>query len=336
MFSKNLAGRLMARKNPFENLLQSESVKPDDAEVDYVAKGASRSIMSTIDDLTDKADKLLEGETIVELDPDLIDPSFIKDRLEDDEDEFKKLVKALREEGQNTPILVRPHPNAHGRYMVVFGARRCKVAAHLGIKVRAVIKDLSNRDHAVAQGQENAARANLSFIERAILALNLVQQKFDDDNATVLSALSIDKATLSKMLSVTSIPQEILEVIGPAKSIGRDRWYELKNILDNPANAKRGLEILGDDQLRKLSSDDRFNQMYSKLKGRKKTTKTIAAKTQQWTANDKRLVADLGSKGKNYAITMKAKNGDAVKFGEYLSENLDVLYENFKNNTKIN
>lgn len=336
MFSRNLAGELMARKNPFENLLKSEPTNAGDAEVKYVAKGATRSIMSTIDELADKADQLMDGETIVELDPALIDPSFIKDRLEDDEEEFKKLVDAVKAEGQSTPILVRPHPNVGGRYMVVFGARRSKVAAHLGIQVRAVIKDLSDRDHAVAQGQENAARANLSFIERAMLASDLVERKFDDDNSTVLSALSIDKPTLSKMLAVTSISQEILNAMGSAKSVGRDRWYELKILLDKPANKKIGLEILADNSFGQLSSDERFNKMHSTLKGGKKVTKTISPKPRQWTAKDKSLIAELGSKGKNFAITMKAKSGDANKFGEYLSENLDALYENFKNSTKIN
>lgn len=326
----------MARKNPFENVLQSEPTKSDSSEVKYVAKGATRSIMTTIDELADKADQLMDGETIVELDPGLIDPSFIKDRLEDDEEEFKKLVDAVKAEGQNTPILVRPHPSVDGRYMVVFGARRSKVAAHLDIRVRAVIKDISDRDHAVAQGQENAARANLSFIERAMLASNLVKRKFDNDNATVLSALSIDKPTLSKMLAVTNISQQILEAIGPAKSVGRDRWYELKILLDKPANKKIGLEMLDENSFVNLSSVERFNKMHSALKGGKKVAKTITPKPRQWATNDKVLVADLGPKGKNYAITVKAKNGDAVKFGEFLSENLDALYENFKNNTKIN
>lgn len=326
----------MARKNPFENVLQSSPTKADDAEVKYVAKGATRSIMSTIDELTDKADQLMEGETIVELDPGLIDPSFIKDRLEHDEEEFEKLVNAIEAEGQTTPILVRPHPKVQGRYMVVFGARRSKAAAHLGIKVRAVIKDLSDRDHAVAQGQENAARANLSFIERAMLASDLVERKFDDSNATVLSALSIDKPTLSKMLAVTSISSDILAAIGPAKSVGRDRWYELKILLDKPANKKRALELLAEGDFGKLTSVERFNKTHSTIKGGKKVTKSISPKPRQWMANDKVLSAEMVIKGKSYAITVKAKKGDANKFGEYLSENLDALYESFKKDRMIN
>jgi hypothetical protein len=44
--------------------------------LDYTVKGASRSIISTIDELAARADKLLEGETVVELDPESVDVSF--------------------------------------------------------------------------------------------------------------------------------------------------------------------------------------------------------------------------------------------------------------------
>ena len=85
----------MARKNPFANLMEE---KPTDNGValDYTIKGASRSIMSSIDELAERADRLLEGETMVELDTDLVDASFVRDRLEEDPQEFADLLGAIR------------------------------------------------------------------------------------------------------------------------------------------------------------------------------------------------------------------------------------------------
>ncbi|RWJ39882.1 MAG: plasmid partitioning protein RepA [Mesorhizobium sp.] len=77
-----------------------------------------------------RADKLAAGETIVELEPDTIDVSFVRDRRANDEREFNELVEAVRENGQNSPILVRPHPKNVGRYMVVFGHRRLEAAKY--------------------------------------------------------------------------------------------------------------------------------------------------------------------------------------------------------------
>ena len=324
----------MARKNPFENLLEDapESMLP--AKTEFTARGASRSISSTLDDLAAKADQLLEGETIVELDPKLIDPSFLKDRIEDDNEEFQALKKAILEEGQSTPILVRPHPNSDGRYMVVFGSRRRKAAEELSIKVRAVVKEMGDRDHAVAQGQENAARANLSFIERTLLAAKVVHEKYDDDNSTVMSALSIDKATLSKMLSVAKIPGSILKAVGAAKGIGRDRWYELKTLLDRPGNMNRAEELIKEQDFLGLASDKRFESLLGNLKRGRKTTKSLPVKPHRWVPKDKGLAIDMTSRGKSFSISVKAKDQRAIEFGEYLSKNLESIYNAFKDYTE--
>ncbi len=95
----------MARKNPFANLLGHEEPASDTRALDYATKGATRSLLSWIDEIAAQADKLLEGETIVELDPATIDNSFAKDRFDlDDEDykeEFQRVLEAVRERGQN-------------------------------------------------------------------------------------------------------------------------------------------------------------------------------------------------------------------------------------------
>lgn len=320
----------MARKNPFENLLNDTAEKSAPHETSFVPRGASKSISNTLSDLADKAEQLATGDTIADLDPGIIDPSFLKDRMEDDNAEFQELKRAIEEQGQDSPILVRPHPQIEGRYMIVFGSRRRRVAEELGIKVRAVIKEMSDRDHVVAQGQENAARANLSFLEKALLADKVVKQNFDTDNSTALSALSIDKSTLSKMLSVAAMDRAILEAIGPAQRIGRDRWYELKTLLDRPANAKRAEEIVSEPSYAELPSDQRFHQLYSKLKQGKKTTKKLSVKPASWAPRDKAVEVSSSAKGKNYTIAVKAKDQSAIEFGEYLSDNLDALYKSFK------
>ena len=75
--------------------------------------------------------------------------------------------------------------------MVVFGHRRLRAAKQLGRNVRAVVKEMKDREHVITQGQENSARANLSFIEKAILtAANLARLHYDEDNAVIIEPLS--------------------------------------------------------------------------------------------------------------------------------------------------
>lgn len=323
----------MARKNPFANLMDDRS----DAErpaLDYTIKGASKSIISSIDEIAARADKLLEGQTVVEVEPELIDASFVKDRMDEDPRDYQDLLAAIREDGQQSPILLRPHPKSVGRYMVVFGHRRLKIARELGRKVRAVIRDMDDRAHVLAQGQENSARANLSFIEKAIFADALVRLNYDRDNATALSALAIDRATLSKMLTVAALPSPLLDAIGPARGIGRDRWYELKQLIEKPALREKAVDFVGSDEFRQASSgDDRFNRLLAHVKTANRPARA-QPQSRSWSSGDKRLAVEMKSDGKNFTLAMKAK--DAAGFGEYLSANLASLYDAYRRHDEEN
>ncbi|MGH0214466.1 plasmid partitioning protein RepB [Sinorhizobium meliloti] len=318
----------MARKNPFMNVMSDSSPDDDKAILEYTNKGASKSLIHSLDELAAQADRLLEGESVVELDPAIIDGSFVQDRLEDDQEDFNELLTAIRDRGQDTPILVRPHPTATGRYMVVFGHRRLRAATALGKKVRAVVKDLKDSDHVVAQGQENTARANLSFIEKAMFAAEISRRQFDGDNAIVLSALSIDRATLSKMLAVSTIPKEVLDAVGAAKGIGRDRWYELKNLLERPSTLEQATAFIQSDDFKKKVGDDRFNSLLAFVKSLGKQTRAKTAKTHKWASEDKAVSADIRSDARTYTFALKAK--DAAGFGDYIAQNLSDLYQAYR------
>ena len=194
-------------------------------------------ITKTLGNITQKVERaqdlerqLAEGQTVVEIDPALVDGSFVSDRLGIDALELSQLVDQIRDHGQQVPILVRPHPVSKGRYQVAYGHRRLAAIRQLGLKVRAVVRDLSDEQLVVSQGQENNARTNLSYIERALFAVRLEERSFSRD--VIMSALGVDKAALSKMISVVrQIPVDLVEAIGAAPEVGRRRWMELADLL---------------------------------------------------------------------------------------------------------
>lgn len=219
----------MARKDVLMNLTTPVPDRPKDTgSSNYAMRGASKSMLSSIGELSAqaaRAEKLLDGGSIVELDTSLIDTSFVSDRMAGSDEAYTELLSAIREQGQDTPILVRPHPNDEDRYMVVFGHRRLRVAKELNRPVKAIIKKIDDAVHVIAQGQENSARDNLSFIERAVFAQKLID--LDYDRETVQAALSTDNPMLTRMLSVTKrVPLNVIDIIGSAKAVGRDRWTE--------------------------------------------------------------------------------------------------------------
>lgn len=324
----------MARKHIFDNLMRADTEMPQGEPASGFRKfGAAKSISSTIDELAKQASRLTEGETVIEIEPGLVDNSFVADRMKSEEDgAYAELLQAIRERGQDTPILVRPHPETEGRYMVVFGHRRLRAARELGRPVRAVVKTLADLDHVVAQGQENSARANLTFIERVLFAQRLEDLGFVRE--TIQSALSVDYQTLSKMLTIPkAIPAAIIDAVGPAKGVGRDRWLDLRKLIENPKNAARATEYANSSDFAAASSDQRFDLLFEFLRGggrsKAPVRKALTPRSQRsWTPPDKAVNATIRNTGKAFNLTLTAR--DAGAFGEYISANLEGLYEAFR------
>ncbi|MEK1888373.1 MAG: plasmid partitioning protein RepB [Phyllobacterium sp.] len=310
----------MARKDIFSSVMNPAPLKTEDNDaVNYVVGGASRSIKSSFEELA-KA-------SVVELDPDLIDGSFIADRIEEDDEAFQELLTAVRERGQDSPVLVRPHPSAAGRYQVVFGHRRVRVAKQLDRQVRAVVRALDDQDHVIAQGQENAARSNLSFIERALFAKRLGD--FGYDQSVVKSALALDATTFSKMQSVAHhIPEDIILAIGPARATGRDRWWQLSKLLEIPGNQEEARALVASGDFANQTGDARFARLLDFLSKAKRAPKTFTPRTKAWASEDKSLRANITDSGKAFTLALKAKN--ASRFGAYIEGRLEELYRAFQ------
>ncbi|MFK0161213.1 plasmid partitioning protein RepB [Rhizobium sp. NPDC090279] len=248
------------------------------------ARGAGPvgGITRTLGNITEKMERasdlerqLAEGQTVVDIDPDLVDGSFVTDRLEIDPVELGQLVEQIREHGQQVPILVRPHPESKGRFQVAYGHRRLAATKELGIKVRAVVRQLTDDQLVVSQGQENSARTNLSYIERALFGLRLEQRGFGRD--IIMAALGVDKAALSKMLIVTrQVPLPLISAIGPAPEIGRRRWLELGERLESAAPEPIIAELSADNY-RTMPSDERFQRALILAIGKPASAKPAAA-----------------------------------------------------------
>ena len=181
----------------------------------------------------------LRANAVVELAADIIDHGGLRDRLGEEDDAHRALVESIREYGQQVPVLVRHSPNAEGRYEAIYGRRRIAALRELGRPVRAMIRDLPDRDLIVIQGQENAARRDLTFIEKVNFARQMRDMRFE--RKVICDALHIDKTVISRMLAVAdAVPVALIEAIGPAPSIGRDRWRALgQRLVAAPPDAGR-------------------------------------------------------------------------------------------------
>lgn len=291
--------------------------------------GALSAISRSLDGLSERAkradeieQKLVQGLAVVEIDPLLVDVSFIPDRMELSREQNDSFRETIREHGQQSPILVRPKLGAEGRYEVAFGHRRLRAAQELGIKVRAVVRKLSDDELVIAQGQENSSRTDLTYIERARFAARLEARGFSRD--VIMSALGIDKAALSKLIALaTRLPGKVVDAIGPAPGFGRLRWAELADLLEARGAVERTSLHIEGSQFSDADSDKRFLSVYSLLRGKAppKRAETIVA-------TDGNAIGELSRSGRKLVLSFDGKA--LPEFGDFVRDRLDALYAEFK------
>jgi ParB family chromosome partitioning protein len=270
----------------------------------------------------------LKAQSIAEILPDLIDASFIADRLEGSRESHEELVKSIREHGQQVPILVRPHPDKEGRYQIAYGRRRLKAVAELNRPVRAVVKPLTDDQLVVAQGQENSARTDLSFIEKALFAARLEESGFSRD--TIMAALTVDKTGLSRLISsAVKIPRDIIEAIGPAPKAGRDRWLELSTQLEQLPALEKARDIILSEAFAAAISDDRFNRLFDAMAAKaSKIARPMVLK-----AVDGMRLARVRDDERSLTVTFDKKT--SAGFASYLVEALPEIYEAFRRRGEV-
>ena len=230
--------------------------------------GATQRSLSEIREERDRLQALVASGGGLELDASLIDASPFPDRLPDDgERDFESFKKLIAEEGQKIPIQVRKNPTVEGRYQIVYGHRRWRACLDLGIKVKAIQVDMSDSELVVAQGIENAARQDLSWIERALFAWRMDEAGIKARD--IRAALAVDDPELARLRAVCrALPVDVISAIGRAPKVGRPRWVELATFVNSePKSVDVIRKTLSADKVSALPSDVRFGLALNAVKG---------------------------------------------------------------------
>lgn len=282
-----------------------------------------KSLQTDAQTARDMKEALLNGNTVVELDPALIDDSFISDRLlNGDDPAFEEFKDGIKTHGQKVPILVRPHPNNPDRYEIAYGRRRRRACLALGRKVRAVITPLSDEELVIAQGKENNDREDPSFIERAIFAKAMEERNFD--RSVIMAALSVQKAELSRLLSIAnSISTDVIIAIGPARKAGRKRWTAFAERLKKSSDASdRVATLTGQADFKAADSDRRFTLLYDALQTKLPTS------NESWRNSQNHTVVRI--EHTRTATKLAIDEVVAPTFGKFLIGRLEALYREFE------
>lgn len=306
-------------KSRLRPILGSPDLIQDATRAPIGAIGQSLNEVNARNKRADEIEKRLsEGQVVVSLETAMIDPSFVPDRMPGATEDHDRLVASIREQGQQVPILVRPHPDKPGHYQMAFGHRRLRAIAELGLKVNAVVRDLTDEQLVVAQGQENNERQDLTYIEKARFAQRL-QERFSRD--LIMAAMSVYKSDLSNMLSVVSrLPEDLIDMIGPAPTVGRRSWMELADLLADGKALGRARTCLENEEMQSRPSEQRFKALLQHVKPRPKKPKADI-----WARRTGGRLAKVTNSDAKVEIIIDRQ--EAPDFADFVIDRLQQLFE---------
>lgn len=316
----------MSRKSELHTLLSVAGESTPAEDWVRVPSGAVRAMGLSLGRLQDEAataqtlrEQINTGDAVMEIDPTLVDGSFVADRLAAEDDaELAELVRSIRQSGQQVPALVRPSPDVPGRFQIAYGHRRLHAVRKLGLRLRTVVRPLADAELVIAQGQENLGRRDLSFIERALFATRLAERGFD--RATLNAALSVHTAEMTRYLAVTrGVALPLLHAIGPAPKAGRTRWLDLARALRLKGAQAAAQAAIGRPGFDACDTDERFALVLAAAIGRADApTMTI------WHDERGRPVARIEQGPGSVRISLNERLSPG--FGRFVSEQLPALH----------
>lgn len=274
---------------------------------------------------------LKDGEHILELSPDDVAPSDITDRFEGAYEvaAVDEIIVSMRERGQIVPGLVRPRKGEGQPYQIVFGRRRLAAAHALGIKFRAIVRELSDEQAIIFQGEENTNRNDLSFIEKCAFALAQEQAGYKRD--VICASLNTGKSHVSEMLQIaTALPRDVLLEIGPAAGTGRRRWLEFSQTFASTKDAsKRVISALG--AAGTAISDERFQLARKALRAERTDAEPTIGQPGEICANGFLLATvSYPKSGARLSFTKSVP----PSFVRFLTERMEALHSEFVRSSK--
>lgn len=153
---------------------------------------------------------------VQEIPVDVIRPGKFQPRVIFDEDSLAELAASIREDGLLQPITIRPiidEDDPEVKYEIIAGERRWRAFRMLKMKaIQAIVKDLDDKQTAIASLTENLQRASLTPVEEArgyrklIDELKMKQQDIAD-------RVGKSRPSISNMLRLLTLNKDVLHLL---------------------------------------------------------------------------------------------------------------------------
>jgi ParB family transcriptional regulator, chromosome partitioning protein len=144
---------------------------------------------------------------------DLLEPGPFQPRGAMDQTALAELADSIRSRGILQPLLVRPHPEADGRFQIIAGERRWRAAAIAGLhEAPALVRTLPDDEAMAAALVENLQRQDLNPIEEAE-GYNRLLEEFRMTQAALSEAIGKSRAHVTNTLRLLNLPGPVQDAV---------------------------------------------------------------------------------------------------------------------------
>src|SRR5499426_3021997 len=184
------------------------------------------------------SDSTAQGEELLEIDIDLIDPNPDQPRARFNEEKLNELAQSIRTNGLVQPLLLRRVSN--GRYQIVAGERRWRAAQRAGLqRINAVVRSIPDSKLLELALIENIQREELNPIEEASAYQRLIHN-LGLTQDEVAQQVGKDRSSITNYLRLLKLPDDIQKM--------------LEDDLISMGHARALLGLDTKEQIRKLAS----------------------------------------------------------------------------------
>jgi ParB family chromosome partitioning protein len=181
-----------------------------------------------------------------------------------------ELAESIKAHGILQPMLVRPHPQASGRYQIVAGERRYQAARSVGLKeVPVVVWELDDAQALELALVENVMREDITPLEEARSLQRLIDT-FGYSYAKLGERLGKNKAYVDHRVRLLKMPEEIQTALDRPVSEPTDgklrrpftpRHAGVVSQIDDAALRRQLIDAVFSDNLSVAEATRRKNQL---------------------------------------------------------------------------
>lgn len=167
-----------------------------------------------------------------------------KDRLDQDMGDMNDLIHSLKNNGQQTPCIVRKLSNSD-KYELIAGERRWRALTSLNQKVLCTVYDVDDKKASIIQAIENEKREGLSDYAKALSFDKKIKQNILTKK-DLKEQLNLSDLQISRLLSFTKIDNDVEKAIEDFHLVSARTAAEINRIVNKGENYKREIIKLAD------------------------------------------------------------------------------------------